>query len=99
MRYQSTVTARTDNERTHNTFTLSNEDGSSVEVWPALGCNTVRWQVRAGRKSRDLIYAPPAAELFERPTRGGVPVLFPFPNRIRGGHFVWDGHDYQLPRN
>jgi len=99
MRYQSAVIARTDNHRTHNTYSLSSDDGSVVELWPALGCNTVRWQVRAGRKSRDLIYAPPAEELFERPTRGGVPVLFPFPNRIRGGEFNWEGRPYRLEKN
>jgi aldose 1-epimerase len=99
MRYQSTVTARTDVDRTHSAYTLNSDEGSKVEVWPALGSNTVRWQVRAGRKTRDLIYAPPAQELFERPTRGGVPVLFPFPNRIRGGEFTWQGACHRLPKN
>ncbi len=26
-------------------------------------------------------------------------MLFPFPNRIRDGRFIWDGHAYQLPLN
>jgi aldose 1-epimerase len=99
MRYQSTAAARSDNDLIHHAYTLSGDEGSGVEVWPALGCNTIRWQVRAGRKSRDLIYAPPAADLFERPTRGGVPVLFPFPNRIRGGRFTSQGRSYRLPLN
>jgi aldose 1-epimerase len=99
MRYQSTAAARTDNDLVHHAYTLSSDEGSTVEVWPALDCNTIGWQVRAGHKSLDLIYAPPAAELFERPTRGGVPVLFPFPNRIRGGQFTWQGRDYRLPKN
>src|SRR5439155_27183983 len=40
-----------------------------------------------------------APTLFEekRPTRSGFPILFPFPNRIRGGTFSWDGKTYQLP--
>jgi aldose 1-epimerase len=99
MRYQSAVITRTDADWTHSAYTLNSDDGSNVEVWPALGCNTVRWQVRAGRKSRDLVYAPPAEELFERPTRGGVPVLFPFPNRIRGGEFTCQDRRYRLPKN
>jgi aldose 1-epimerase len=28
-----------------------------------------------------------------------VPILFPFPNRIRTGRFRWRGRDYQLPLN
>jgi aldose 1-epimerase len=64
-------------------------------VWPEVGCNCVRWS--AG--GRDRLYAPDPAELIDRPTRGGVPVLFPFPNRIQSGQFVWDGREYQLPLN
>jgi len=33
------------------------------------------------------------------PTRSGVPLLFPFPNRIRGGRFRANGKEYQLPLN
>jgi aldose 1-epimerase len=99
MRYDATTAARTDDDFVHHVYTLSTDDGGRAEVWPALGCNTVRWQVPAAGGPRDLLYAPPPAELFDRPTRGGVPVLFPFPNRIRGGYFVWEGHEYQLPRN
>lgn len=65
------------------------------EVLPAVGCNCVRWQIGG----RDLLYCPPPDELTERPTRGGIPVLFPFPNRIRDGRFVWEGREYQLAKN
>ncbi|HEY1377863.1 MAG TPA: aldose 1-epimerase [Gemmataceae bacterium] len=73
---------------------LTAED-ATAEVLPGLGCNCVRWQVGG----RDLLYCPPLDELAQRATRGGIPVLFPFPNRIRGGHFVWNGQEYQLPLN
>src|SRR5262245_57074141 len=99
MRYRVTAAARTDGDVTHQAYTLSSEEGAAAEVWPALGCNTVRWQVPAATGPRDLLYAPPAAELFGRPTRGGVPVLFPFPNRIRGGQFSIGGREYHLPPN
>jgi aldose 1-epimerase len=68
---------------------------SRAEFWPALGCNCLRWQVGG----HDLVYAPDPAEILERPSRGGIPVLFPFPNRIRDGRFFWSGRVYQLPRN
>ncbi len=32
-----------------------------------------------------------------RASGNGIPILFPFPNRIRGGHYRWEGQDYQLP--
>ncbi|MEO1999094.1 MAG: aldose 1-epimerase, partial [Planctomycetaceae bacterium] len=31
-----------------------------------------------------------------RASGNGIPILFPFPNRIRQGCFRWDGRDYQL---
>jgi aldose 1-epimerase len=70
-------------------------DEAVAEVLPAVGCNCVRWQIGG----RDLVYCPPLDELADRPTRGGIPVLFPFPNRIRDGRFAWDGRQYQLPKN
>jgi aldose 1-epimerase len=66
-----------------------------LEVWPALGFNAYRWQV-AGQ---ELLYASPQLFTERRPTRTGVPILFPFPNRIRDGRFDWDGKTYSLPLN
>jgi aldose 1-epimerase len=70
-----------------------------AEIWPALGFNCIRWQVAWQRRTLDLLYSDP--QLFEnpRPTRSGIPVLFPFPNRIRDGRFDWQGKSYQLPPN
>jgi len=31
-----------------------------------------------------------------RPSGNGIPILFPFPNRIRQGHFRWNDREYQL---
>ena len=70
-------------------------DDATVEMLPGMGCNCVRWQIGG----RDMLYCPPLDELAERPTRGGIPVLFPFPNRIRDGQFVWNGQVHQLPKN
>lgn len=79
----------------HDQYELHGPDGSRAAIVPSLGCNCVRW--RAG--NRELLFAPPSAELAERPTRGGIPILFPFPNRIRAGHFSWGGREFQLPCN
>ena len=34
-----------------------------------------------------------------RVSGNGIPLLFPFPNRIKGGSFSWAGKDYQLPED
>jgi aldose 1-epimerase len=69
--------------------------GAVAEVWPALGFNCFRWQAGA----RELLYAAPDLFGEGRPTRSGIPVLFPFPNRIRAGRFAWEGKEYQLEIN
>ena len=67
-------------------------------MWPALGFNCFHWQAVVAGRTLDLLYAD--SNLFGegRPTRSGIPILFPFPNRIRDGRFHWEGKDYQLPR-
>lgn len=74
-------------------------DGSRAEVWPALGFNCYRWHVAHRTGPLELLYADPALFANGRPTRSGIPVLFPFPNRIRDGKFSWAGKAYQLPLN
>jgi aldose 1-epimerase len=79
-------------------YVLEETDASSrAEIWPALGFNCYRWQTRWNNQPTDLLYADP--QLFDngRPTRSGIPILFPFPNRIRSGRFTWKNKEYQLP--
>src|SRR5262245_21435731 len=76
-------------------YELRGPDGSQAVIAPALGGNCVSWRI----DGREVLYSPPLAELAQRPTRGGIPILCPFPNRIRDGRFTWDGRMYQLDRN
>ncbi len=75
-------------------------DGCRAEVWPTHGFNCLRWQMADARGAwDDLIFAMPDWEQNPVPTRSGHPVLFPFPNRLRGGKFVHGGRTWQLPLN
>lgn len=78
---------------------LEDGQGARAEIWPALGFNCIRWKVARAGKDAELLYAD--SQLFSngRPTRSGIPVLFPFPNRIAVGKYRWEGKDYQLPCN
>ena len=80
-------------------FVLDDGAGGRAEVWPALGFNCFRWQAVRDGRTLDLLYADPALFGDGRPTRSGIPILFPFPNRIRDGRFSWDGKEYRLPIN
>ncbi len=78
-------------------YRLGRADGDEAIIWPALGFNCLHWRHPHGKDRLDLLYVDP--DLFHngRPTRSGIPVLFPFPNRIRAGRFSWAGKEYQLP--
>jgi aldose 1-epimerase len=70
-----------------------------AEIAPGSGFNCFRWQVTTGGRTLDLLYADSNFLTGGKPTRSGIPILFPFPNRIRDGVFRWDGKRYQLPEN
>jgi aldose 1-epimerase len=70
-----------------------------AEIWPALGFNCFSWRAQAGGHALDLIYADSKFLETAQPTRNGIPILFPFPGRIRDGRFPWYGKTYQLPIN
>ncbi len=74
---------------------LDDGAGSFVEISPGIGFNAYRWHVPEG----ELLYTDPNFFQVHKPTRTGIPILFPFPNRIRDGRFTWEDQQYQLPTN
>src|SRR5262245_41292924 len=66
-----------------------------AEVLPFVGFNCVRWDVGG----EPILFAEPADTPNPSPTRGGHPILFPFPNRIRNGRFTFEGREFRLPLN
>ena len=99
MGYTITTRDATAGDRHGTVYTLVGE-ASRAEVWPFLGFNCLRWQVRnPDGPWGDALYAAPDWEANPVPTRSGHPVLFPFPNRLRDGRFTFEGRTYQLPLN
>jgi len=96
MLYHIETDERAAGGRSGTVYTLRRPDvGSLVEVWPAHGFNCLRWQVGG----RDMLYGAPDWADNPVPTRSGVPILFPFPNRIRDGVLEYRGRTYRLPKN
>lgn len=77
---------------------LESDAGDRAEVWPALGFNCFSWKTVKGGQALDLLYADPGLFDNGRPTRSGIPILFPFPNRIRDGQCNWEGRPFALPK-
>ena len=79
----------------HHLITLSAGDTRAL-VAPGIGANCVAFE----SDGRPIIEPVPSLdELRAAPSRGGCPILFPFPGRVAGGRYRFDGRDYQLPLN
>ena len=71
--------------------------GTRAEILVSQGFNCFRFVANPGGRPVEVIYAPPDfAEGTGRPSRGGIPLLVPFPGRIAGTSFRWQGKEYPL---
>lgn len=72
--------------------------GARAAIAPELGFNCFSFQATVLGEAVEVLSADEGfLEGTSRPTRSGIPILFPFPNRIRQGRFRWDGKDYEIP--
>ena len=76
-----------------------------AEIAPGLGNNCYAFRVADTRSGSEggnwlsLIDPPPdLTTLQDHPDIYGIPVLFPFPNRIRGGTWRFEGETYQFDK-
>jgi aldose 1-epimerase len=72
--------------------------GTAATLALGYGWNCFSFTLLHRGATTEFLYAEPGfprADL--KGTRSGIPLLAPFPNRIRGGKYSWAGKDYQLP--
>lgn len=71
--------------------------GSTARIAPHIGFNCYELQVLVSGTSINVIDADPQFPAGQaRPSGHGIPLLFPFPNRIRKGQYTWQGRQYEL---
>lgn len=74
--------------------------GTQAKIATELGFNCFDFTASINNETVALLDAPEDfLEGDAKPTRYGIPILFPFPNRIRLGKFQWNGKEYELPLN
>lgn len=72
--------------------------GSSASIAAAFGFNCYEFIAAFRGRQIDVLAAQPEfVERGEKPSWSGIPLLFPFPNRIRDSRFLWEGREYVLP--
>ena len=72
--------------------------GSTAKIAVDLGFNCFEFLASVGEDTISVIdSADGFADGGKPPSHSGIPLLFPFPNRIREGRYSWNGVDYHLP--
>ena len=81
-----------------NILEISNSRGSRAKIAVDLGFNCFSFSaVTANGNCVDVLSATEDFETGGHPaSRSGIPLLFPYPNRISGGQYSWNGRDYEL---
>lgn len=83
----------------HTPVTIQTQDGQTrATVVPSLGFTCIDFctEIR-NHKVTVLDCEPDFLQGTCRPGRSGIPILFPFPNRIRDSRFSYQGVTYQVP--
>ncbi len=71
--------------------------GASASILPSYGFNLFDLRLPAKGEIRRVIVAnDDFAASPQKPARNGIPILFPFPGRIRDGRYSFEGKDYEL---
>lgn len=80
-------------------LTLTDLDtGATAKIAGKFGFNCYSFMAKLDALSIDVIAAQPEfISDGSHPSRSGIPLLFPFPNRIAHGRFTWKERDYHLP--
>lgn len=74
--------------------------GARATILVGFGFNCTELRLPLGGKLQSVLWSHPnVASGQERPSGSGVPILFPFPGRIAGGVYTWNGREYRLPAN
>lgn len=68
-----------------------------ARILPEVGFNLFELKIPVGNRMVDVLDATADfAETGQNPNHNGIPLLFPFPNRIRGARYNWAGREYVL---
>lgn len=74
------------------------QTGSLARIAPELGFNCFEFRAMVNGRAVDVLDSVPDFETGgARASGSGIPILFPFPNRIRAGRFSWQGREFSLP--
>lgn len=83
------------------TVSIKTDDGTTTAEFSIdRGFNCYQFITELDGERVDVIDADDNYAAGEgNPSGHGIPLLFPFPNRVRKGTFTWDGVEYEMPES
>lgn len=75
------------------------DTGSTADISLERGLNCFRFRPRVNGTRIDALDCVDDFPDGGRPSGSGIPILFPFPNRIRDRRFEWQGRSYEIPED
>lgn len=70
---------------------------ATARILPQVGFNLFQLNLPVGNRVVEVLDAMAEfAATGQNPNHNGIPLLFPFPNRIRGARYTWAGREYIL---
>lgn len=80
-----------------NVTLIDSTTGARASILAGFGFNCYEFVANLkGREVNVLWSEPDFASGTKRPSGSGIPLLFPFPGRLRGTTFPWEGREYSL---
>jgi aldose 1-epimerase len=74
------------------------ESEAEAHIVPGIGANCVGWSVTKNGQSYEVIEHPRTPpELKSNKFKAGIPVLWPFPGRVRNARYNFEDQEYHLP--
>jgi aldose 1-epimerase len=80
------------------TITITDpQSGSQAKILPGFGFNCFSYRAAHDGGETELIWSEPGFERGDKRASGsGIPLLFPYPGRIRGKTLQWERREYSL---
>lgn len=73
------------------------QTGATAQILNGFGFNCYSFRPVVRGETIEVLWSEQSFESGEaRPSHSGIPILFPFPGRLRGSHLAYEGHTYPL---
>ncbi len=77
----------------------NDNNGTQATIATGIGANCVAWSITKDGQRIEVLETPPSPqELRSRHFKAGIPILWPFPGRVREARYTFEGEEYHLPR-